>query len=89
MYIVFLGEYIAIKMSYLFRMGVCMGSSIGFASSVFWALVGRWFLVDCTPCRWVRMCPFWVSSDSRKCLLTFFILTKGQDRYLPLRMVLS
>ena len=68
------------KMSFFFRMGVCMGSSVGFASFGVRALVGRWVLVDRTPCSWVRMCPFWVSSDSGKYLLTFFILTRGHDR---------
>ena len=89
MYIVFLGEYIAMKMSFFFRMGVLICPSVGFASSGVRASVGRWVLVDFTHCYWVCMCHFWVSSDSGKCLLTFFILTKGQDRYLPLRMVLS
>ena len=66
-----------------------MGSSVGFVSSGVWALAGKWFLVDQTPCIWVRMCPFWVSSDSEKNFLTFFTFTRGHDRYLPFRMALS
>ena len=79
MYIVLLGEYIAIKISVSFIMRGCMGYSVGFASSGVWDLVGRCFLVDCTPCLWVRMCPFWVSSDSRKNLLTLFTFIRGHD----------
>ena len=37
-------------------------------------------LVECTPCRLFRMCPFWVSSDSGKCLCKFFTVISGQVR---------
>ena len=64
------------KMYFFFRMGVCTGV----ASSEVRDLVDGWVLVDHTPCQLVRMCPFWVSSDSGKSLLTFLILTRGHDR---------
>ena len=57
-----------------------MGYYVGFASSGVWAMAGQWFLVDRTTCLWVRMCPFWVYSDSGNYLLKIFILTKGHDR---------
>ena len=37
-------------------------------------------LVDLTPCHWLCMWLFWVSSDSEKCLLTFFIVISGHFR---------
>ena len=76
MYILFLGEYIVMKIYFFFRMGVCTGV----ASSGVRALVDGWVLVNRTPCCWVCMCPFGVSSDSGKCLLTFYILTRVHDR---------
>ena len=47
------------KIYFFFGMGVCTGV----ASSGVKALVDFWVLVERTPRRWVRMCPFWVSSD--------------------------
>ena len=36
-------------------------------------------LVERLPLRLLHMCPFWVSSDSGKKLLTFFEFTRGHD----------
>ena len=46
-------------------------------------------LVDWTPCRCVLICPYCVSSDSGKCLLTFLTLINGQVLKFPALMALS
>ena len=46
-------------------------------------------LVGQTPWRWLRWWPFWISSDSGKCLLTFLTMMSGQVRKLPLRIAAS
>jgi hypothetical protein len=43
-------------------------------------LVGLVILVEWTPWRWPRMCPFCVFSDSGKYFATFFTLMSGQER---------
>ena len=61
-----------------------MDYSVGFDSSGVWALAGLCFFVDRTPFLWVLMCPYRVSSDSGKNLLTFLHLpgaTIGNSRY--------
>ena len=65
-YIVSLLSYILITMSCSFGRGV---------GSLDATLVVT--LVDRTPWRWERMCPYCVSSDSGKCLATFLTLMRG------------
>ena len=41
---------------------------------------GGLFLVEPTPRRKLRIWPFWVSSDSRKCVLTLLTVMRGHVR---------
>ena len=45
--------------------------------------------VERIPCRWLCMCPLWVSLELGKHWLTFFMFTRGQERNLPFLVALS